>query len=84
MAKNQTLVQFRVDSDLKNEVSEIYSALGMDLQLSECLWCAAKWCVEYHLKQFFLKMLLQEQRDLKRLKSLESRQLTSLKCLWTR
>ena len=31
MAKNQTLVQFRVDSDLKNEVSEIYSALGMDL-----------------------------------------------------
>ena len=31
MAKKQTLVQFRVDSDLKNEVSEIYSALGMDL-----------------------------------------------------
>ena len=31
MAKNQTLVQFRVDSDLKNEVSEIYSALGMDV-----------------------------------------------------
>ena len=75
MAKNQTLVQFRVDSDLKNEVSEIYSALGMDLPTA---------CVEYHLKQFFLKMLLQEQRDLKRLKSLESRQLTSLKCLWTR
>lgn len=31
MANNQVLVQFRVDSDLKNEVSEIYSALGMDL-----------------------------------------------------
>ena len=30
MAK-QVLVQFRVDSELKNEVSEIYSALGMDL-----------------------------------------------------
>ena len=57
MAKKQTLVQFRVDSDLKNEVSEIYSALGMDLP-TECLWCVAKWCVEYHLKQFFLKMLL--------------------------
>lgn len=31
MANNQVLVQFRVDSDLKNEVSEIYNALGMDL-----------------------------------------------------
>ncbi len=31
MSKNQVLVQFRVDSDLKNEVSEIYNALGMDL-----------------------------------------------------
>ena len=29
MAKNQTLVQFRVDSDLKNEVSEIYSAMDL-------------------------------------------------------
>lgn len=28
---SQVLVQFRVDSDLKNEVSEIYNALGMDL-----------------------------------------------------
>lgn len=28
---NQVLVQFRVDSDLKNEVAEIYNALGMDL-----------------------------------------------------
>jgi DNA-damage-inducible protein J len=28
---NQVLVQFRVDGDLKNEVSEIYNALGMDL-----------------------------------------------------
>ena len=27
----QVLVQFRVDSELKNEVSEIYSALGMHL-----------------------------------------------------
>lgn len=31
MANNQVLVQFRVDSELKNEVSEIYNALGMDL-----------------------------------------------------
>ena len=31
MAANQVLVQFRVDGDLKNEVSEIYNALGMDL-----------------------------------------------------
>lgn len=31
MANNQVLVQFRVDGDLKNEVSEIYNALGMDL-----------------------------------------------------
>mgnify|MGYP004450257933 FL=1 len=31
MATNQVLVQFRVDGDLKNEVSEIYNALGMDL-----------------------------------------------------
>ena len=28
---NQVLVQFRVDSDLKNEVSDIYNSLGMDL-----------------------------------------------------
>lgn len=28
---NQTLVQFRVDSSLKKEVTEIYQALGMDL-----------------------------------------------------
>lgn len=28
---NQTLVQFRVDNDLKKEVTEIYQALGMDL-----------------------------------------------------
>lgn len=28
---NQVLVQFRVDSDLKNEVAEIYNSLGMDL-----------------------------------------------------
>ncbi|MBR1529704.1 MAG: type II toxin-antitoxin system RelB/DinJ family antitoxin [Oscillospiraceae bacterium] len=28
---NQTLVQFRVDSELKKEVTEIYQALGMDL-----------------------------------------------------
>lgn len=28
---NQVLVQFRVDSELKKEVTEIYSALGMDL-----------------------------------------------------
>jgi len=28
---NQVLVQSRVDSDLKNEVSEIYNSLGMDL-----------------------------------------------------
>lgn len=28
---NQVLVQFRVDSDLKKEVSDIYNALGMDL-----------------------------------------------------
>ncbi len=31
MANNQVLVQFRVDGELKNEVSEIYNALGMDL-----------------------------------------------------
>ncbi|MGN0592675.1 MAG: type II toxin-antitoxin system RelB/DinJ family antitoxin [Ruminococcus sp.] len=31
MMSNQVLVQFRVDSDLKNEVTEIYNALGMDL-----------------------------------------------------
>lgn len=31
MANNQVLVQFRVDGDLKKEVSEIYNALGMDL-----------------------------------------------------
>lgn len=29
--KKQVLVQFRVDSDLKEEVSEIYSELGLDL-----------------------------------------------------
>ena len=28
---DQTLVQFRVDSELKKEVTEIYQALGMDL-----------------------------------------------------
>lgn len=27
----QSLIQFRVDSDLKNEVTEIYNSLGMDL-----------------------------------------------------
>lgn len=59
MAKKQTLVQFRVDSDLKNEVSEIYSALGMDLPTAFRMFMVrSKWCVEYHLKQFFLKMLL--------------------------
>ena len=31
MANNQVLVQFRVDGELKNEVSEIYNALGMEL-----------------------------------------------------
>lgn len=85
MAKNQTLVQFRVDSDLKNEVSEIYSALGMDLPTAFRMFMVRSKMVRgIPLKQFFLKVLLQEQRDLKRLKSLESRQLTSLKCLWTR
>ncbi|MDE7121566.1 MAG: type II toxin-antitoxin system RelB/DinJ family antitoxin [Oscillospiraceae bacterium] len=29
--KEQVLVQFRVDSELKKEVTEIYNALGMDL-----------------------------------------------------
>ena len=28
---NQELVQFRVDGDLKKEVTEIYNALGLDL-----------------------------------------------------
>ncbi len=28
---NQTLVQFRVDNELKKDVTEIYEALGMDL-----------------------------------------------------
>lgn len=28
---NQVLVQFRVNSDLKDEVSEIYNTIGMDL-----------------------------------------------------
>ena len=28
---NQVLVQFRVDSELKKEVTEIYNALGLDL-----------------------------------------------------
>ena len=31
MANNQVLVQFRVDGELKNEVSEIHNVLGMDL-----------------------------------------------------
>ncbi len=28
---DQSLIQFRVDSNLKNEVTEIYNSLGMDL-----------------------------------------------------
>ena len=79
----QVLIQFRADKALKQEVTEIYENLGMDLPTAFRMFMVrSKWCEGFRLKPLYLKCRLQGQRQKKLFTNCEDRQQIFRKCRW--